>query len=158
MKINRTYTVDEATKVLEKYCAYQERCHQEVENKLYDLKMISEAKEQIILHLLQHNFLNEERFAKAFVRGKFSIKKWGRNKIIRELKSKQISEYNIKTALKEINEEIYLKTLHEIAEKKLALLKETNIYKKRNKLSNFLISKGFESNLVYKKSTELIPN
>lgn len=158
MKINRTYTVDEATKVLEKYCAYQERCHQEVENKLYNLKMISEAKEQIILHLLQHNFLNEERFAKAFVRGKFSIKKWGRNKIIRELKSKQISEYNIKTALKEINEEIYLETLHKIAEKKLALIKEANIYKKRNKLSNFLISKGFESNLVYKKSTELIPN
>ncbi|MDX1829484.1 MAG: regulatory protein RecX [Lutibacter sp.] len=158
MKRNKTYTVDEATKVLEKYCAYQERCHQEVENKLYDLKMISEAKEQIILHLLQHNFLNEERFAKAFVRGKFSIKKWGRNKIIKELKSKQISAYNIKTALKEIDEEIYLETLHKVAEKKLALIKEANIYKKRNKLSNFLISKGFESNLVYKKSTELIPN
>lgn len=158
MKRNKTYTVDEATKVLEKYCAYQERCHQEVENKLYDLKMISEAKEQIILHLLQHNFLNEERFAKAFVRGKFSIKKWGRNKIIKELKSKQISAYNIKTALKEIDEEIYLEALHKVAEKKLALIKEANIYKKRNKLSNFLISKGFESNLVYKKSTELIPN
>jgi len=154
----KSYTVNEAQKILEHYCAYQERCHKEVEKKLRDLKMIPQAKEHIILHLLQHNFLNEERFAKAFVRGKFSIKKWGRNKIIRELKFKQISTYNINTALKEIDEEIYLETLHKIAEKKLVLIKEPNIYKKRNKLSNFLISKGFESNLVYKKSTELIPN
>lgn len=154
----KSYTVNEAQKILEHYCAYQERCHKEVEKKLRDLKMIPQAQEQIILHLLQHNFLNEERFAKAFVRGKFSIKKWGRNKIIRELKAKQISTYNIKTALKEINEEIYLETLHKIAIKKMALIKESNVYKKRNKLSNFLISKGFETNLVYKKSTELIPN
>jgi len=153
----KSYTVNEAKKILERYCAYQERCYKEVEKKLRDLKMIPQVQEQIMLHLLQHNFLNEERFAKAFVRGKFSIKKWGRNKIIRELKAKQISTFNINTALKEIDEEIYLETLHKIAEKKLVLIKETNIYKKRNKLSNFLISKGFESNLVYKKSTELIP-
>jgi len=158
MKTNKTYTVLEATKVLEHYCAYQERCHKEVEKKLQDLKMIPVAKEQIMLHLLQHNFLNEERFAKAFVRGKFSIKKWGRIKIVNELKFKQISTHNIKTALKEIDEEIYLETLHKIAEKKLLLIKETNAYKKRNKLSNYLISKGFESDLVYKKSAELISN
>ena len=72
MKNQKTYTVDEATKILEGYCAYQERCHKEVEQKLYDLNMIPEAKEQIILHLLQHNFLNEERYSRAFVRGKFS--------------------------------------------------------------------------------------
>ncbi|MCF6180433.1 regulatory protein RecX [Lutibacter sp.] len=150
MKTQKTYTVDEATKVLEHFCAYQERCHKEVEKKLYNLNMIPEAKEKIILHLLQHNFLNEERFAKAFVRGKFSIKKWGRIKIISQLKFKQVSIYNIKTALQEIDEEAYFKTLQKIAEKKLTLIKETNNYKKRNKLSNYLISKGFESNLVYK--------
>ena len=156
MKSQKSYTVNEATKALEHYCAYQERCHKEVEQKLYDLKMIPEAKEQIILHLLQHNFLNEERFAKAFVRGKFSIKKWGRIKIVSELKFKNISSYNIKTALQEINEEEYLETLKKSAEKKLRLLKESNLFKRRNKLSNFLISKGFETSLVYKTTSQLI--
>lgn len=149
MQKQKSYTVDEATKALEHFCAYQERCHKEVEQKLYDLKMIPEAKEQIILHLLQHNFLNEERFAKAFVRGKFSIKKWGRIKIVSELKFKNISSYNIKSALKEIDENAYLKTLHSLAEKKLRLIKESNSFKKKNKLSSFLISKGFETTLVY---------
>lgn len=150
MKSQKSYTVDEATKVLEHFCAYQERCHKEVEQKLYDLKMISEAKEQIILHLLQHNFLNEERFSKAYVRGKFSIKKWGRIKIVNELKFRNVSSYNIKTALQEINDDDYLKTLQKIAEKKLGLIQESNSFKKKNKLSTFLISKGFESELVYK--------
>ena len=149
MKNPKTYTVDEATKVLENYCAYQERCHKEVEQKLYDLKMIPEAKEKIIIHLLQHNFLNEERFAKAFARGKFSIKKWGKLRIVNELKFRNISSYNINTALQEIKEVDYLNTLKIIAEKKLILIKEPNHFKKTNKLSNYLISKGFESNLVY---------
>lgn len=150
MKSQKSYTVDEATKVLEHFCAYQERCHKEVEQRLYDLKMIPEAKEIIILHLLQHNFLNEERFAKAYVRGKFSIKKWGRIKIVSELKFKNISSYNIKTGLKEINEDDYIKTLQTIAEKKLTLIKEPNSFKKKSKLINFLISKGFETQLIYK--------
>ena len=150
MKNEKSYTVDKATKALEHFCAYQERCHKEVEQKLYDLKMIPEAKELIILHLLQHNFLNEERFSKAFARGKFSIKKWGKIKIVNELKFKNISSYNIKSALAEINDEDYLITLQKIAEKKFQLIKEPNSFKKKNKLSNFLISKGFETNLVYK--------
>ncbi|WP_456423747.1 regulatory protein RecX [Lutibacter sp.] len=156
MKPKKTYTVNEATKILEHFCAYQERCHKEVEQKLYDLKMIPEAKEKIILHLLQHNFLNEERFAKAFVRGKFSIKKWGRIKIINELKFKNISKYNIKSALQEINEEDYFSTLQKIAIKKLKLLKEPNTFKKKNKLTTFLISKGYEFELVYKIVNTLI--
>ncbi|UMB55547.1 RecX family transcriptional regulator [Lutibacter sp. A64] len=152
----KSYTVDEATKVLENYCAYQERCHKEVEQKLYDLNMISEAKDHIILHLLQHNYLNEERYAKSFVRGKFSIKKWGRIKIINQLKFKGISDYNIKSGLKEIDENLYLTTLQSIAEKKLPLIKETNSYKKSSKLASFLISKGFESELVFKTVKMLI--
>jgi len=156
MKTQKSYTVDEATKVLEHFCAYQERCHKEVEQKLYDLKMIPEAKEKIILHLLQHNFLNEERFAKAFVRGKFSIKKWGRIKIVNQLKFKNISSYNIKAGLNEINENDYVATLQKIALKKLPLLKESNSYKKKNKLVAFLISKGYESGLTYKIVNELI--
>lgn len=149
MQQQKTYTVDEATRLLENYCAYQERCHKEVEQKLFDLKMIPAAKEHIILHLMQHNFLNEERYAKAFVRGKFTIKKWGRIKIINNLKFKNISAYNIKTALKEINEDDYYSTLKSIAEKKEVLIKESNSFKKRNKLSTFLISKGYESSLVF---------
>ncbi len=156
MKNQKSYTVNEATKILEHFCAYQERCHKEVEQKLYDLKMIPEAKEKIILHLLQHNFLNEERFAKAFVSGKFSIKKWGRIKIINQLKFKNISEYNIKTALQEIDEDDYLETLGRIAKKKLNLLKEPNTFKKKNKLVTFLLSKGYETELVYKTVNTLI--
>jgi regulatory protein len=156
MKNQKTYTVDEATKILEGYCAYQERCHKEVEQKLYDLNMIPEAKEQIILHLLQHNFLNEERYSRAFVRGKFSIKKWGKVKIITGLKFKGISPYNINSGLQEINQEDYLKTLLVVAEKKIELIKEPNAYKKRTKLASFLISKGFESELVFKTVKDLI--
>ncbi|REE80842.1 regulatory protein [Lutibacter oceani] len=156
MRNQKTYTVNEATKILENYCAYQERCHKEVEQKLYDLNMISIAKEQIILHLLQHNFLNEERFAKAFVRGKFSIKKWGKVKIINELKFKGISAYNINSGLQEINQEDYLKTIQVAAEKKLNLIKEPTKFKKSTKLATFLISKGFESELVYKIIKDLI--
>lgn len=149
MKNQKSYTVDEATKVLENYCAYQERCHKEVEQKLYDLNMIPEAKERIILHLLQHNFLNEERYAKTFVRGKFSIKKWGKVKIVNQLKYKGISAYNIKSGLTEIDSNEYLKTLQTIAKKKLPLIRESNSYKKSSKLAAFLISKGYESNLVF---------
>lgn len=156
MKSKKTYTVNEATKVLEHFCAYQERCHKEVEQKLYDLKMIPEAKEKIILHLLQHNFLNEERFAKAYARGKFSIKKWGKIKIVNQLKFKNISSYNIKSALKEINDDDYFKTLQKVAEKKLGFIQESNSFKKKNKLSTFLISKGFETELVYKVTNSLI--
>ena len=157
MQQSKTYTVDEATRLLENYCAYQERCHKEIEQKLYDLKMIPEAKEQIILHLMQHNFLNEERYAKSYARGKFNIKKWGRIKVINDLKFKNISAYNIKTALREINDEDYYCNLQTIAEKKLKLLKEPNLFKKRNKLSSFLISKGYESHLVFELVRSLIP-
>ncbi|SNR55367.1 regulatory protein [Lutibacter agarilyticus] len=156
MQHQKTYTVEEATRALENYCAYQERCHKEVEQKLYDLKMIPEAKEHILLHLMQHNFLNEERYAKSFVRGKFTIKKWGKIKIINELKFRNISAYNIKTALKEINEDDYYTTLKTIAIKKEALIKESNSFKKRNKLSTFLISKGYENTLVFEVVKELI--
>ncbi len=156
MKNEKTYTVDEATKLMENFCAYQERCHKEIEQKLYDLHMIPEAKEKIILHLLQHNFLNEERFSKAFARGKFSIKNWGRVRIVNELKFRNISPYNIKTALKEIDESDYLKTIKNVAEKKWALINEPNSFKKRSKLVSYLSSKGYESEIIYEVMNGLI--
>ncbi len=150
-----TYTVDEALKKLEYYCSYQERCHKEVEDKLYKMSMIPEAKEKIILHLMEHNFLNEERFSKSFARGKFRIKKWGKQRIVRELKFKGISKYNIDSALKEISEEDYLNSFNELAEKKFDSITENNPYKKRKKLIDFLLYRGWETHLVFEKAKNL---
>lgn len=157
MNSSKTYTVDEAQKKLEHYCAYQERCHKEVTQKLYDMKMIPEARDKIIVHLLQHNYLNEERFAQAFVRGKFRIKKWGKQRIRLELKRRDISKTIITIALKEISDVDYYSTFHALAEKKVALIRDTNSQKKRKKLADYLFYRGWESHLVYDKIRELIP-
>jgi len=118
--------------------------------------MIPIAIDNIISHLIEHNFLNEERFAKSYARGKFNIKHWGRIRITKELKFRKISAYNIKTALKEISDENYFTKLDFIANKKLKSITETNIYKKRKKLADYLLYRGWESYLVYEKVTELI--
>lgn len=154
-KTSQAITVADATKKMERYCAYQERCHKEVEEKLNTFKLIPEAKEKIILHLLEYNFINEERYAKSFARGKFTIKNWGKQRIIRELKFRNISEYNIKTALKEISESAYLETFHSIAEKKYKTLKETDTLKKRKKLTDYLMYRGWEYELIFNKVREL---
>ena len=111
------YSLDEAQKKIEHYCAHQERCHQEIVQKLRQMKMIPQAIDVIIGKLIQENYLNETRFAQSFSRGKFRIKKWGKDRIVRELKMRHISAFNIKIALKEIPEEDYLNTLSEIAKK-----------------------------------------
>ena len=118
--------------------------------------MIPEAIDQIVVHLIQENYLNEERFAKSFARGKFRIKKWGRNRIVNELKFRAISKYNIKTALAEINDKDYFKTLDMLAKKRLETIKETNIQKRKKKLADYLLYRGWESDLVYGKIQELI--
>ncbi len=149
MQAKKTYTVQEAIKAMEHYCAYQERCHKEVANKLYQLRMIPAAQDLILLHLLQENFLNEERFSKAFARGKFNIKKWGRIRITNELKFRNISAYNIKSGLKEIEESLYFKTLETLAQKKWDTTRESNHFKKKKKVIDFLLRRGFESSLVF---------
>ncbi len=98
-----TYTIEEAKRSMERYCIYQDRCHQEIEKKLREMRMIPEACELILLHLMEHDFLNEERFSRSFARGKFRIKQWGRRRIERELKQRDISAYNIKAGLSEIS-------------------------------------------------------
>lgn len=153
----KTYTVEEAKKKLEYYCAYQERCHKEVRTKLEEMSMIPQAIDLIIVHLIEHNFLNEERFARTFVQGKFNIKKWGKRRLALELKRKDIAKANINQAINEINDEIYDKTFVELAEKQHARIKETNKYKKRKKLINYLLYRGWESQIVYDKVNELIP-
>ena len=151
------YTIQEATKKIESYCAYQDRCHKEVVSKLKDMGMIPLAIDTIIAQLIEDRFLNEERFAKSFARGKFKIKKWGKNRIVRELKFRDISKYNITTALKEIEPEVYLTTLDNLAKKRLDQITETNTQKRRKKLSDYLLYRGWESHLVYEKLKELTP-
>ena len=155
--MNNSYTLEEAIKKLEHYCAYQERCHKEVTRKLIQMQMIPEVRDHIVVHLLEHNFLNEERYAKAFVSGKFNIKKWGKQRLKLELKRKDISSYNISAALKTIDESDYYKTFNQLAEKKLESIKESDKFKKKKKLIDYLLYRGWETHLVYDKVNELIP-
>ena len=155
-KTPESITLAKALKKMEHYCAYQERCHKDVSDKLHTMKLIPEAREKIILHLIEQNFLNEERFAKSFARGKFRIKKWGKQRIVRELKSRQISEYCIKVALKEIPESDYLHTFHALAEKKYASIVISDRYKKRKKLTDYLLYRGWEQVLVFEKVKDLL--
>ncbi|EAQ99772.1 regulatory protein RecX [Maribacter sp. HTCC2170] len=151
-----TYTLNEATKKLEHYCAYQDRCHKDVVTKLRGMRMIPEAIDHIVGHLIQENYLNEERFSKSFSRGKFKIKKWGRVRITNELKQRNITKYNIKIALKEIDDDLYIETFNQLAKKRLEAITETNIQKKKRKLADYLLYRGWESHMVYSKIQELI--
>ena len=152
----KVFTVDEIKRKLENYCVYQDRCHKEVEQKMREFRLIPEAKEMILLSLMQDNFLNEERFSKSFARGKFRIKNWGKQRIVRELKFRDISAYNIKTALKEIDEDEYLKTIYRIAENRNEVISEPNIYKRKKKLIDFLMRKGFENDLIFKTVNDIV--
>ncbi|MBF4517182.1 RecX family transcriptional regulator [Flavobacterium sp. ANB] len=147
-------TIKEAMQKLEHFCAYQERCHAEVVSKLYDLKMTSDEMDSIIVHLIQENFLNETRFACSFARGKHRIKSWGKIRITNELKFRQISSTNITLALKEISAEEYANTFEQLSERCWNGIHETNALKKRKKFCDYLLRRGYESNLVYDKVKE----
>jgi len=153
---HKTFTVEEAKKKLEHYCSYQERCHQDVVNKLKGMNMIPQAIDVIVVHLLNENFLNEERFAKTYARGKFRIKKWGKRRISLELKKKNISKFNVNQALTEIDYDEYIEIFNDLAEKKALSLKEPNVFRKKKKLIDYLLYRGWETNLVYDKVNELI--
>ncbi len=156
MSLKEYFTVDEIKRKLEHYCAYQDRCHKEVAKKMSEFHLIPEARELILMSLLKDNFLNEERFSKSFARGKFRIKKWGKQRIVRALKFREISVYNIKTALQEIDDEEYLKTIQDITVRRNAVITETNTYKRKKKLMDFLIRKGYEMDLIYKTVDDIL--
>lgn len=143
------YNVDQAKLMLERFCIYQERSPFEVEQKLLKLGLIREAMDQILMHLHQENFLNETRFAEAYVRGKFNQKKWGRNKISQGLFQHRVSSYNSKAALAQINEEAYLNTATTLAEKKLTVLSSENEFEKKQKIVRYLVQRGFEQNIAF---------
>ena len=150
-KINRYITTEEALAKLQKYCAYQDRCHQEVRTKLLKLGIYGDSLESIMVDLITENFLNEERFAKSYARGKFRIKHWGRIRIKQELKLRNISVYCIKKAMQEIEEEDYLLTIRALLKKKNKSLKEANLYQRKNKLARYLLQKGFETGLIWEQ-------
>ncbi len=142
-------TPQQALPRLKQYCAYQERCHQEVKEKLYSYGIFNIDAEEIIGKLIEENYLNEERFAIHFAGGKFRIKQWGKVKIKYELKQKNVSDYCIQKALKAIDDTDYKKVLYKMASQKLKTLKsEKNIFIKKRKLQDHLLMKGFETTLV----------
>ncbi|WP_431243371.1 regulatory protein RecX [Flavobacterium sp. P21] len=149
--MNPICTPKEALQKLEYFCAYQERCHDEVIAKLQSLKMTTDEIDFIIVKLIEDNFLNETRFACSFARGKHRIKQWGKIRIVNELKARHISSTNITLALKEIDPEEYESTFNELAEKCWNSIHEKNTLKKRKKVCDYLLRRGYESNFVYDK-------
>lgn len=153
--MKETFTIKEAIQKIEHFCAYQDRCHQEVTAKLRSMKVTWDEIDSIMVHLIAENFLNEERFACSFARGKHRIKHWGKIRITNELKAKNISQTLIAIALKEITPEEYTATFHSLSERNWESIRETNTLKKRKKFCDFMLRKGFESNLVYEKVRDL---
>lgn len=148
--IKQQLTPEQALQKLRHYCAYAERCHSDVVNKLYDLGVWKRDQDEIVATLIEENYLNEERFAQAFAGGHFRTKKWGRNKIKINLKQKGISEYCIKKGMAEIDQADYLQTLQTLFEDKWHNLKDTqNRFAKMKKTTDYLLQKGYEPHLIH---------
>lgn len=148
-------TKEQALQKLRQYCAYQERSHNEVQQKLYELGIQKLHHDEIISTLIEEDYLNEERFAKAFAGGKFRMKDWGRKKIYYALKEKRVSEYNIKQAMKEIDEDAYLKNLKELVQEKFESLKGEQYLVRKKKTIDYMVQKGYEFDLVNKAISEI---
>lgn len=134
------------------YCAYRERCHSEVRRKLYDLSFSGADLEEVIGTLIEEGFLNEERFARSYCRGKFGMKRWGKRKIIDHLKQKQVSEYCIRKGMEEINDKDYERVFQDAFRKKWrSLSTEKNYWIKKKKTRDYLLGKGFEPELIYEQ-------
>ena len=148
--MKKRLTPSEARQKLYRYCAYQERTHGEVRDKLYSLGLYKDDVEETITQLITEGYLNEERFAKAFAGGKFRMKKWGKIKITHELEARGITPYCIKAGLKEIDEHDYVQTLEHILEKKSLSVAAENPFVMRDKMAKYAIQKGFEPELVWR--------
>lgn len=148
-KKTKRHTPKEAKLKAANFCVYQERSQKEVRNKLYDMGLYPDEVEEILSDLITDNYINEERFAKAYVGGKFRVKKWGRKKILVGLGPHQLSSYCIKKGLAEIDEEDYIQTLEALIVKKAESLNESDSFKKRNKIASNVMYRGFEPDLVW---------
>ncbi|HMW65716.1 MAG TPA: regulatory protein RecX [Chitinophagaceae bacterium] len=157
MAYKKILTKEQALQKLKQYCAYQERCHREVKEKLYALGVWKRDHDEIIATLIEENYLNEERFAIAYAGGKFRIKGWGRVKIKYELKQKRVSEYCIKKALKQIDESNYIDKLTKLAIEKYQSLKGEQYLIRKKKTIDYLVGRGFELDLINFVISELSP-
>lgn len=148
--MNTHFTPQQALPKIMQFCAYQERCHQEVKEKLFGFGLTVPEVDALLSRLIEEGFLNEQRFAIQFAGGRFRMKQWGRSKIKYTLRQKGVSDYCIKTALLQIDESEYQKTLQDLGNKKWeALNKEKNSFVKRKKLRDYLQAKGYETDLIY---------
>lgn len=138
------------------FCAYQERSQQEVRDKLYSYGLHQDEVEDALADLIMDDFINEERFARAYVGGKFRMKGWGRQKILQGLKQHRISDYCVRKGMEEINPDAYYKTLKKHAERKLPSLNGQTAYVMRGKLTQHLVMKGFEGDLIREVIDELM--
>ncbi len=138
----------EALEKARNYCAYQERCQQEVIEKLKSFQLTKDEMDYVLLLLIQGNYLNEERFARAYASGKFRIKKWGKRKIAFHLGSKGLTKKCIELGLSEIDNDEYFETLNQLVSSKLETTQEPNPYKKKSKIYSYLYGRGYESNLI----------
>lgn len=153
--MEKIISVAEACKKIEYYCKYQERCHNEVLTKLISFNLNRAEIDKVFIFVLENDLLNEERFAQIFARGKHRIKNWGKVRITNELKARNIGQRIINTALKQISEDEYLETFHALADRNWDTISEKNKYKKRTKFCDYMLRKGFESQLVYEKVKQL---
>lgn len=151
----KTFDLHTARQKIQTFCAYQERCHKEVSMKLKSWGLIQEVIDLLIIELVQFNFLNEERFARSFSRGKFRINKWGKIKIRKELKKRDVYLKCIDLAMQEIDDKTYIITLKEILQKKNDILKETNSFNRKMKLIRYLVNRGYEYDLIDDALVEL---
>ena len=155
-RANKKISTDEAKQKIYRYCAYQERTHQDVKNKLYEMGLRTDDVDAILTNLITEGYLNEERFAKAFAGGKFRIKSWGRIKIIHELEARGLTKNCIQSGMKEIDDADYLKTLKVVLIKKASLIKGEDVFVKRDKLAAYAIQKGFEPEMVWLHVKEIM--
>lgn len=143
-------TQAEALLKLQRFCAYQDRCHSEVRSKLLELGVYGDALEEVMADLITERFLDEERFARSFAGGKFRIKHWGRVRIRQELKRRRITDYCIRQGLSEINEADYLATLATLLDKQYAAYAlRYDAFTAKQKAAQHALRKGFESELVF---------
>jgi len=147
-KKKQFWSKEEAVLNIQKYCAFQERCHREVRYKLIEHAIYGDLLEEIISDLISNNFLDEERFARTFARGKFRMKQWGRNKIKQELKIRDVSSYSIKAAMTEIDPNEYIEVLINLISKKERTTTFKNQFDKKKKLTDYALSKGYEYELI----------
>ncbi len=150
----KSYTFDEILQKMVNYCVYQDRCHAEVEQKMREFLLIPEAKDEIFLYLMKENYLNEERFTRSYIRGKFYIKHWGRNKIKMNLKQKGINEKLISTAMDEIDDSDYEKTIMKLFDNYFSAQKGLQDYQKKSKTIRHLLSKGYEYELILEQMNQ----